>query len=74
MSSRILYTFKCNDCKDVQDMLEYSNVQTLPCECGGEYHRQISAPRIALDGTDPGFPDAYNKWATQHEQGGRGQG
>jgi len=55
-------------------MLEYSNVQTLPCECGGEYHRQISAPRIALDGTDPGFPDAYNKWATQHEQGGRGQG
>ena len=30
--------------------------------------RLIGMPRVALDGTDPGFPGAYSKWADVREQ------
>jgi len=31
-------------------------------------------PRVALDGTDPDFPGAYNKWATVREENRRIKG
>jgi predicted nucleic acid-binding Zn ribbon protein len=36
--------------------------------CGAEAKFQISAPRIALDGTDPAFPGAWDKWEKKREQ------
>lgn len=68
MPSRILYDFKCPDCKIMQEHFVYSTTHEIACSCGGTQVRQISAPRIALDGTDPGFPGAYDKWARKHEQ------
>lgn len=41
------------------------------CHCGEEAKFKISCPMVACDGTDPGFPDAYDKWARQHEKKGR---
>lgn len=38
------------------------------CHCGEQTKLKISAPRFHLDGTDPGFPDAYDKFARQHEK------
>lgn len=37
--------------------------------CGGVTTRQISPVRSKLDGLDPGFPDAYDKWARDHYKG-----
>jgi len=31
----------------------------------------MSSPSVQLDGTDPGFPDAYDKWAARHEKAGK---
>jgi hypothetical protein len=31
----------------------------------------IGMPRIALDGTDPGFPGAYDRWASIREANAR---
>lgn len=65
---RILYDFLCNDCGEVVEKFVESSVHEVACECGGTMTRLISAPTIALDGTDPGFPDAYDKWARKKEQ------
>ena len=32
-------------------------------KCGGIAGRCLTAPRIRLDGTDSGFPTAYDQWA-----------
>ncbi|RKZ67677.1 MAG: hypothetical protein DRQ48_09470 [Gammaproteobacteria bacterium] len=75
MGSRILYDFQCNSCSFVEEKFVYSDVQQTMCsKCGKDSVRLISSPTIALDGTDPGFPDAHNKWADQHERAGRGKG
>jgi hypothetical protein len=40
----------------------------VPCAvCGTDASRIISAPRISLDGTDPVYVTAYDKWAKRHE-------
>lgn len=39
--------------------------------CNGLAKRLLSAPQIMLDGTDPGFPDAYDRWAKRHENHGK---
>jgi len=43
----------------------------IKCRCGREAQYKISAPSIHLDGTDPGFPDAHEKWADRHEKMGK---
>lgn len=68
----ILYDFECIKCNHCEEKLVQSDVRHADCpECGGKMIRKISTPRVALDGTDPGFPDAYDKWARQHEKAGR---
>jgi putative FmdB family regulatory protein len=70
--SLLLFDFECCDCSYASEELVKSSVHTLPCpECGGALVRQISPVRSRLDGTDPGFPDAYDKWARDHEKAGR---
>ena len=67
--ARILYDFKCTDCNHLQENLVDSSITEVECEvCGHRATRQISAPTIALDGTDPGFPTAWDKWAKSHER------
>lgn len=69
----ILYDFKCSECDAVEEGLVSSDVTKITCPtCQSlTMTRQISTPRIKLDGTDPGFPDAYDKWARQHEKAGK---
>lgn len=43
----------------------------VTCHCGLQAQLKISAVKTHLDGTDPGFPDAYDKWAKLHEKAGR---
>lgn len=69
----ILYDFECNECGTVAERLVSSSVRETPCPNCQVFMmtRKISTPRVKLDGTDPGFPDAYDKWARQHEKAGR---
>lgn len=67
----ILFDFKCEDCGHEHEELVKSAVTDLDCpKCGGRSARKISTPRVALDGTDPGFPDAYEKWGRMHSKEG----
>jgi hypothetical protein len=48
-----------------------NNIEQVTCECGGLADRIIGMPRVSLDGTDPGFPGAYEKWAKTREDNAR---
>ena len=37
------------------------------CKCGEYAYRVIGMPRVALDGTDPAYPSAYDRWANIRE-------
>lgn len=68
----MLYDFQCKDCGYTDEQLVAPSVQILECrKCGSFMSRKIGTPSIRLDGTDPGFPDAYAKWARQHEKAGQ---
>lgn len=64
----ILYDFKCRDCGESFEGFAKISEREKDCpNCGGVAARQVSTPRIGLDGTDPAFPTAWDRWAKQHE-------
>ena len=71
---RFLFDFKCDSCGAVEEHIVDTSVKQI-ChphpECEGQMTRLISPVRTKLDGLDPGFPDAYDKWSRQHEKAGR---
>ena len=62
-----LRDFLCDSCGKVEERYIDSCISTIRCDCGGVANRLIGMPRVALDGTDPGFPGAYDKWARIRE-------
>ena len=67
----ILFDFQCQDCGHTQEGLVHHETRSVVCdECGGHSARLISPVRSKLDGTDPGFPGAYDKWARDHAKNG----
>ena len=63
-----MFEFRCS-CGIVSEALVESTCRTINCViCDKPADRIISAPRIDLDGTDPGFPGAYAKWAKKHSE------
>lgn len=63
--SRKLYDFKCSEGHITEKFV--GDETTILCECGLDANRIISPIRISLDGTDPVFVSAYDKWAKRHE-------
>lgn len=69
----LTYDYKCTDCGATEEhLVKDSSTMFVTCKVCGEAGavRQLAAPRSKLDGSDPGFPDAYDKWAKQHEKAG----
>lgn len=66
-----LFDFHCKHCDDVFERFIDSDIREVECECGEIAVRLIAAPRVVLDGTDPGFPGAYDKWARIREDNAR---
>lgn len=67
----ILYEFKCEDCEHTFEVLTAleSRHQIEPCpKCGYDSRMVISPVRSQLDGTDPAFSTAWDRWARIHEQ------
>lgn len=48
-----------------------SDTQVVKCtSCHRNATRIISGTSFKLDGTDPAFPTAWDRWAKQHEKNG----
>ncbi len=63
MSKLTLYDWRCAKCGLKFESLQQPDVFHISCvECDGSSKRLISAPTIAISGTDPDFPTAYGKW------------
>lgn len=65
--SRRMYDFKCSQEHITESFVDYETT-TISCSCGVESKRIISPVRISLDGTDPTYTSAYDKWARTREQ------
>ena len=68
---RMLRDFRCRSCDETFERYIDNNIEQVTCECGGLADRIIGMPRVSLDGTDPGFPGAYEKWAKTREDNAR---
>ena len=65
---KLLRDFCCQECHTSVERFVDSSLSAVPCECGGTANRMIGMPTVRLDGTDPSFPGAYEKWANIREQ------
>jgi len=65
--ARRMYDFKCSEEHITEGFVDYETT-TISCSCGDVAHRIISPVRISLDGTDPIYTSAYDKWARTREQ------
>ena len=64
----ILYDFYCNKCQTgFEAFAKMKQMDTTCPNCGATAGRCLSTPRICLDGTDPAFSTAWDKWAKNHE-------
>ena len=64
-----IFEYKCENGHRFEKMTTIAKREEPQiCDCGVVGKFVISCPTIALDGTDPGFPSAYDKWAKTHEE------
>ena len=68
---KLLRDFCCETCGTVQERFNDGETLAVNCACGAIANRIIGMPRVALDGTDPSFPGAYDKWARVREDRAR---
>lgn len=67
MTMRI-YDFRCAEGHITEKFID-SETRKIQCpECDAEAERVISPCNFHLDGCDPGFPGAYDRWAKDHKQ------
>ncbi len=65
--ARRMYDFKCSAEHITEGFVDYETT-TISCSCGDVANRIISPVRISLDGTDPLFVGAYDRWARIREE------
>ena len=64
--ARRMYDFKCSEEHITEGFVDYETT-TISCSCGNVANRIISPVRVSLDGTDPTYVAAYDRWAKRHE-------
>lgn len=63
-----IFEFLCTN-SHITDQLVDDVIRTAPCrECGAEATRQISTPRINLEGITGAFPGAADKWVKKRAE------
>lgn len=68
---RQLNDFVCQSCGTQQERFLDTDVDQVACKCGEMATRVIGMPQVKLDGTDPSFPGAYDRWAKIREDNAR---
>ena len=56
------FDFRCTACAHRFEAFVKPTVNPVCPKCSKDSKRLISAPTLALPGTDPDFPTAYEKW------------
>ena len=64
----ILYEFKCEDHGNFDKFAKLGVKEAACPECGATCGKVITPPRFILDGTDPAYPTAWDRWAKDHER------
>lgn len=64
---KLLRDFHCDFCGETSEKYIDSETRQATCVCGETANRVIGMPRVALDGTDPAYPTAYDRWANVRE-------
>lgn len=65
---RILRDFICDE-NHINERFIDSEIDNIPCKtCGKPAVRMLGYGTIILDGTDPGLPGAWEKWANIREK------
>ena len=65
-----LYDFRCPNGHTSEHLVK-PDVKHIRCECGAEADRIISPVNFAVDGSDPAWPTAHDKWVREHEAAGK---
>lgn len=63
-----MYEFMCSNGHITESYLDESIRETTCSTCGNDASRIISMPRISLDGTDPVYVSAHERWARNREE------
>ena len=71
------YNYHCDSCDTTQEHFHLSYaLSKQPIECSscktGVAFKGVSSPTILLDGSDPNFVAAHDRWVKHHEQAGNG--
>lgn len=65
-----LYDYWCRECNSTfEASRKIADRESCECpKCGATADKLVSAPTVALDGTDPSFPGAYLKWGNDYKK------
>ena len=63
-----MFEFLCTNDHLTEQFIDEDARTTVCRECGAEAMRQISTPRIALEGITGAFPGAADKWVTKRAE------
>lgn len=66
--ARRIFEFQCEAGHITEKFIAYETIE-VPCSvCSKVATRIISPVRVSLDGTDPVYVSAYDRWARVHEE------
>lgn len=66
---KVLRDFLCPTCNEMFESFVDNTVRLTTCpDCGNQSKVVYHTMNFKLDGLDPGFPGAYDKWARNHEK------
>ena len=60
-----MFEFVCN-CGQRTEALVIYEISSIPCGCGGQAHRIVSAPKFNLEGWSGHFPSSYGRFEAKH--------
>ena len=66
--TRRIFEFQCKEGHITERFIDYETVNTACNVCSNTATRIISPVRVSLDGTDPVYVSAYDRWARVHEE------
>jgi hypothetical protein len=69
----MLFDFRCQQCKELEEHWVTSSTHQVRCKCGGTANRVVSGTMPNLDPLSGDFPGATLKWARHHEQAAKKQ-
>ena len=68
---KLLRDFRCHACGLMQERFIDTEVNEVPCGCGGVAIRIIGMPHVSLEGITGAFPGAHERWAKIREDKAR---